>query len=318
MNPRPPLLAAALVACAHARTPHDAIHPVNVHVGGNVDWRGAPARNLDVRLVAGDVLADRALAGPNGRYDLDADVMPGSWWVRATVIGEGAPWWPIDGPELFVGADATVQCLTNCGALAPQRIVYARLSRAREEIALAWDPVAGAERYAVTLQRRTWPDGTAEGGPVHLTLNQPRIPLDPEPDQEHLLEWSVEAFDAEGVRLGHGAGQELPRGAVPTINPPPDVRPADPVLGVLLSNQGGGAHVDAVLPSSLGFELGLRPADVITAVDSDVVASQADLERLLDRVRPGITCVLAVTRDGARLDVSMRKPSPPSTEAATR
>jgi S1-C subfamily serine protease len=46
--------------------------------------------------------------------------------------------------------------------------------------------------------------------------------------------------------------------------------------------------------------------DVLIAVDGKAVASQSDLNLLLNRFRPGNTVVVTIERDGKKMDVPVK------------
>jgi serine protease DegQ len=71
-------------------------------------------------------------------------------------------------------------------------------------------------------------------------------------------------------------------------------------LGVLCQDDGGaGAAVTTVIPGSPASAAGLRPGDVVEAVDSHVVGSLADLQARLYTLLPGTQLELTFLRAGA-------------------
>ncbi|WP_376095765.1 Do family serine endopeptidase [Roseomonas sp. CCTCC AB2023176] len=64
-----------------------------------------------------------------------------------------------------------------------------------------------------------------------------------------------------------------------------------------------GALVDDVDPNGPAARAGLRPGDVITALNGADVASSRDLARAVGDARPGSEATLAVLRDGTRRDL---------------
>lgn len=84
---------------------------------GRVTWTQAPGRST-VELTAGmsgEPVA-RAEVDPVGRYQLVAEVAPGSWtvWSRAD---DGGPYRDEIGPRLYVDAGGGVTCVSNCEGL---------------------------------------------------------------------------------------------------------------------------------------------------------------------------------------------------------
>jgi serine protease Do len=64
-------------------------------------------------------------------------------------------------------------------------------------------------------------------------------------------------------------------------------------------NAGGitGFSIYRVLPGSAGERAGLRPGDIVYMIDGSLIVSRGDLERVMNRLRPGETvwlCVLKV------------------------
>ena len=64
-----------------------------------------------------------------------------------------------------------------------------------------------------------------------------------------------------------------------------------------------GAYISAVEPGSNAEEAGLRPGDIVTAVDGQTVSSADELVALTRAYKAGDTAVLTVSRGGQTLDV---------------
>jgi S1-C subfamily serine protease len=84
-------------------------------------------------------------------------------------------------------------------------------------------------------------------------------------------------------------------------------------LGVLCQDDDSiGAAVTTVLPGSPASLAGLRPGDVVEAVDSHLVRSLADLQARLYTSAPGTQLELTVLRDGAVDTTAVTLVSPPT------
>jgi S1-C subfamily serine protease len=70
-------------------------------------------------------------------------------------------------------------------------------------------------------------------------------------------------------------------------------------LGVVCQDEATGAAVVSVLPGSPAAQAGIRPGDLVEAVDSRQVSSLADLQAKLYTTPPGTRLVLTVIRSGA-------------------
>jgi serine protease Do len=68
---------------------------------------------------------------------------------------------------------------------------------------------------------------------------------------------------------------------------------------------GSGALVSVVIPSSPAAAAGLRPSDVVVAVDGRPVHGRNDMARLLATRAPGERLTLATVRDGQRREVAV-------------
>jgi S1-C subfamily serine protease len=63
----------------------------------------------------------------------------------------------------------------------------------------------------------------------------------------------------------------------------------------------GGALVEEVLPGTPAERAGLRPGDVITAVDGQEIGPRLPLSALVQKYQPGDRVKLTVRRDGGEL-----------------
>jgi serine protease Do len=96
----------------------------------------------------------------------------------------------------------------------------------------------------------------------------------------------------------------------------------DPAMAAALRLPAGarGALVDEAQPGSPAAAAGLRPGDVVTAVDGKPVASARDLARIVGGLAPGSDATLAVRRDGrdetVRVAVAELREARPAAAAA--
>jgi serine protease Do len=67
-----------------------------------------------------------------------------------------------------------------------------------------------------------------------------------------------------------------------------------------------GALVASVEKGSAGEASGLKPGDVILAVNGDEVTGSADLPARIAATKPGTTIQLGIWRDGARLELEVK------------
>jgi S1-C subfamily serine protease len=75
--------------------------------------------------------------------------------------------------------------------------------------------------------------------------------------------------------------------------------PRRPWLGLVLAEPPVPLAIEAVDPGSPAERGGVRPGDVVLAVNGDAVATRAALYRRLWREQPGATIALTVQRDGS-------------------
>jgi membrane-associated protease RseP (regulator of RpoE activity) len=76
-------------------------------------------------------------------------------------------------------------------------------------------------------------------------------------------------------------------------------------LGIILEEAGGPARVASVLEGSPAARAGVRPGDVIAAVDGKSVDSPKAAMLAAAKVRPGAAVALKIKRDGATIDVPL-------------
>ncbi len=79
-----------------------------------------------------------------------------------------------------------------------------------------------------------------------------------------------------------------------------------------------GALVANVEPHSPAAKAGLKPGDVITAVDSQAVADPRDLAREIAALKPGVEAKIALIRNGAPLTETVTIAAQPDSEIAAR
>ena len=91
-------------------------------------------------------------------------------------------------------------------------------------------------------------------------------------------------------------------------------------LGVELSPPGGpsGASVSGVFPKSPAAQAGLRPGDLIVAVDDAAIARPSDLSKAVGGYRAGDQVVLTFERAGARETLGLVLAGMPSGDELTR
>lgn len=93
---------------------------------------------------------------------------------------------------------------------------------------------------------------------------------------------------------------------------PPDLNPLVPPgpvrLGVQV-DETEGIKITSVQPGSLAESLGMRPGDLLAAVDGQPVASTTALRQSLDRKGPGDTITVTIRREGAEVSMSGKVPT---------
>ena len=82
-------------------------------------------------------------------------------------------------------------------------------------------------------------------------------------------------------------------------------RVARPRLGLRVRDGAGGVEIGAVHPGSLAEQVGLRPGDVIEALDERPIRSADDLERLGEQLQSGPVPSVRVRRGGERLTLRL-------------
>jgi S1-C subfamily serine protease len=157
---------------------------------------------------------------------------------------------------------------------------------------------------AVGMVRAVGTAATVDGGPALVDAIEAEMPLASAP-------WGAVLVDDGGGVLGILDGMRSADGDtygyfVPTMLA---VGVADELaqdhhvnrgwLGVLCQDDGGaGATVTTVIPGSPASAAGLRPGDVVEAVDSHLVASLADLQARLYALTPGTRLQITFVRAG--------------------
>jgi S1-C subfamily serine protease len=81
-------------------------------------------------------------------------------------------------------------------------------------------------------------------------------------------------------------------------------------LGVSVQN---GVVIGGVVPGSPAASAGLRPRDVITAIDGQQLSDESSLAEILSQKKPGDTVTLTVIRGGQQQDVSVTLGDAPQT-----
>jgi membrane-associated protease RseP (regulator of RpoE activity) len=76
-------------------------------------------------------------------------------------------------------------------------------------------------------------------------------------------------------------------------------------LGIILEEMGGPARVASVLEGSPAARAGVKPGDVIAAVDGKSVGSPGEAMLAAAKVRPGAAVALKIKREGATVDVPL-------------
>jgi membrane-associated protease RseP (regulator of RpoE activity) len=76
-------------------------------------------------------------------------------------------------------------------------------------------------------------------------------------------------------------------------------------LGIFLEETGGPAKVASVLEGSPAARAGVKPGDVIAAIDGKSVDSPKAATLAAAKVRPGAAVALKIRRDGATIDVPL-------------
>ncbi len=100
-------------------------------------------------------------------------------------------------------------------------------------------------------------------------------------------------------------------------------QPVAPALRAALAlpaDQGGdkGALIASVEPRSPAAKAGLKPGDVITAVDGETVADPRDLAREIAALKPGANAKIALIRNGAPAAETVTIAAQPDSETADR
>lgn len=123
--------------------------------------------------------------------------------------------------------------------------------------------------------------------------------------------------------IARGLGLAVPASAVGRFLQAPD---AAPRLGVAVrpvvlargrgQGQGLGLLVLEIAPDGAAAQAGVCPGDVLVALDRRPFTAASDLAAGLTRGRPGAELLLEIVRGGTRLELAVRLPGRPATEAA--
>jgi S1-C subfamily serine protease len=105
----------------------------------------------------------------------------------------------------------------------------------------------------------------------------------------------VEGFRPVLARLAAGDTKQSPR---------------RPWLGLVMAKSDRPLVIAEVPPGSPAERAGLRPGDMVAAVNGDAVATHAELYRRIWREQPGTDIVLSIRRDGALREVRLRAIDP--------
>jgi S1-C subfamily serine protease len=157
---------------------------------------------------------------------------------------------------------------------------------------------------ALGMIRTVGTPGLEDGGPALLDAIEAEIPLGPSALGSVLLDDSgrvLGILDGERNAGGDTYGYFVPSAvALPMADQLATHDVGHGWLGVVGRDDGGaGAVVLSVVPGSPAAGAGVRPGDVVEAVDSHPIASLADLEARLYVSRPGTALQLTVLRAGS-------------------
>lgn len=181
-------------------------------------------------------------------------------------------------------------------------------------------PSSGTNQADVALEmvRQVGTAATLDGGPSLVDAIESEMPSWPS-------SWGTVLLDDQGQVLGildgeRSIGSDVFGYFVPaplTIGVADELAADHQVargwLGVVCADAaGGGAEVTTVLPGSPAAAAGMRPGDVVEAVDAHPVATLADLQARLYTSRPGTRLLLTVMRDDGVGTTSVTVQSSPS------
>lgn len=181
-------------------------------------------------------------------------------------------------------------------------------------------PSSGTNQADVALEmvHQVGTAATLDGGPTLVDAIEAEMP--PWPSS-----WGTVLLDDQGQVLGildgeRNVGSDVFGYFVPAplaVGVADELAEAHQVargwLGVVCADAaGGGAQVTTVLPGSPAAVAGLRPGDVVEAVDAHAVATLADLQARLYTSRPGTRLLLTLLRDDGVTTTSVTVQSSPS------
>lgn len=166
-------------------------------------------------------------------------------------------------------------------------------------------PSKASPKGAVGMVRSVGTAATQDGGPALVDAIEAEMPLGPSASGSVLL-------DDDGGVLGILAGERTAGGDTfgYFVPAPLAVAVAEELardhvvtkgwMGVVCADDGGtGTTVTAVLPGSPAAQAGIRPGDIVEAVDAHQVSSVADLQARLYMSPPGTELELSVVRAGS-------------------
>jgi len=119
------------------------------------------------------------------------------------------------------------------------------------------------------------------------------------------IDWRKEAPDVgQWVAAPGPDGQPLALGIVSVPRRP--VPPLPGILGVVLKESQGGAEIEKVLPKSPAEKVGLKPGDLITALDGKDIPNRQELIARVRKLSPGAEVKLTVKRSDKQLEIKAR------------
>jgi len=119
------------------------------------------------------------------------------------------------------------------------------------------------------------------------------------------IDWSKESPGVGQWVAAPGLdGQPLALGIVSVPRRP--VPPLPGILGVVLKEAQGGAEIENVLPKSPAEKAGLKPGDLITALDGKATPNRKELIERVRKLPPGTEVKLTVKRSDKQLEIKAR------------
>ena len=112
------------------------------------------------------------------------------------------------------------------------------------------------------------------------------------------------------MRYGFGIGAALAC-TLATAAPAADTLPRRPLLGITATPVDHGLHIDTIAPGAMAARLGLKPGDLITAIEGKPVDAHQSVIDTFATVPIGKTLHVAILRDGkARHLAAVQAPRP--------